>query len=93
MSVEHHTVCPRSSDPSYVVTYYIKWVNTSWTYSIISKTMTKPVMFSICNLFQGIPREILLESSDSVRGRAGLHLHLDHGPQPLHGHGSDRLYR
>ena len=26
------TVCPRSSDPLYVVTYYIKWVNTSWTH-------------------------------------------------------------
>ena len=25
------TVCPRSSDPFYVVTYYIKWVTTSWT--------------------------------------------------------------
>ena len=29
-------VCPRSSDPFYVVTYYIRWVTTSWTYSIIS---------------------------------------------------------
>ena len=28
------TVCPRSSDPFYVVTYYIKWVTTSWTHSI-----------------------------------------------------------
>ena len=28
------TVCQRSSDPFYVVTYYIKWVTTSWTYSI-----------------------------------------------------------
>ena len=28
------TVCPRSSDSFYVVTYYIKWVTTSWTYSI-----------------------------------------------------------
>ena len=25
------TVCPRSSDPFYIVTYYIKWVTTSWT--------------------------------------------------------------
>ena len=30
------TVCPRSSGPFYVVTYYIKWVTTSWTHSIIS---------------------------------------------------------
>ena len=28
-----HTVCPRSLDQLYVVTYYIKWVNTSWTNS------------------------------------------------------------
>ena len=27
------TVCPRSSDPFYIVGYYIKWVTTSWTYS------------------------------------------------------------
>ena len=31
-----HTVCPRSSDPFYIVTYYIKWVTTSWTYRFIS---------------------------------------------------------
>ena len=29
---EGYTVCPRSSDPFYVVTYYINWVTTSWTY-------------------------------------------------------------
>ena len=29
-----YTICPRSSDPFYLVTYYIKWVTTSWTYSI-----------------------------------------------------------
>ena len=28
-------VCPGSSDPFYVVTCYIKWVTTSWTYGII----------------------------------------------------------
>ena len=27
------TVCPRSSDPFYIETYYINWVTTSWTYS------------------------------------------------------------
>ena len=27
------TVCPRSSDPFYIVIYYIKWVTTYWTYS------------------------------------------------------------
>ena len=29
-----YTVCPGSSDPFYIVTYYIKWVTSSWTYSI-----------------------------------------------------------
>ena len=26
-----YTICPRSSDPFYIVTYYIKYVTTSWT--------------------------------------------------------------
>ena len=25
------TICPRSIDPFYIVTYYIKWVTTFWT--------------------------------------------------------------
>ena len=28
-----HTVCPGGSVPFYIVSYYIKWVTTSWTYS------------------------------------------------------------
>ena len=32
----NHTVCPRSFDPFYKVSYYIKWVQTSWTYSSFS---------------------------------------------------------
>ena len=31
------TVCPWSSDPFNVVTYFIKWVTTSWTYSITGR--------------------------------------------------------
>ena len=27
------TISVRSSDPFYIVTYYIKWATTSWTYS------------------------------------------------------------
>ena len=27
-----YTVCPRSSDPYYMVSYYTKWVTISWTY-------------------------------------------------------------
>ena len=29
------TICPRSSDPFYIVSYYIKWVTASWTHSIM----------------------------------------------------------
>ena len=32
---DYCTVCPGSSDPVYIVTYYIKWVTTSWTHSSI----------------------------------------------------------
>ena len=32
--VNTYTICPRSSNPFYIVTYYIKWVTTSWTLSI-----------------------------------------------------------
>ena len=34
---QYVTVCPRSLDPLYIVTYYIKWVKTSWTYRNNSK--------------------------------------------------------
>ena len=27
-------MCPGSSEPFHIVTYYMKWVTTSWTYSI-----------------------------------------------------------
>ena len=30
------TVCPGSSDPFYIVTYYIKWVTTSWIYCLLN---------------------------------------------------------
>ena len=28
------TVCPRILDPFYIVTYFIKWTKTFWTYSM-----------------------------------------------------------
>ena len=31
-----HTVCPRSSDPFYIVTHYVNWVTTSWAYSMFN---------------------------------------------------------
>ena len=29
-----YAVCSRSSDPFHIVSYYMKWVTTSWTYSM-----------------------------------------------------------
>ena len=37
------TICPRSSDPFYIVSYYIKLVTTSWTYSAIKLLTTEIV--------------------------------------------------
>ena len=38
-------MCPRSSDPFYIVSYNIKWVTTSWTnniHKVTEKTGTYP---------------------------------------------------
>ena len=32
------TVCPKSSDPFHIISYYIKWVTTSWTHSTLNAT-------------------------------------------------------
>ena len=32
----YFTICPKSIEPFYKVSYYIKWVTTSWTHSIFS---------------------------------------------------------
>ena len=29
-----YTICPRSTDPFCMVSYYIKWVTTSWTATV-----------------------------------------------------------
>ena len=42
-----HIVCPRSSYPFYIISYYIKWVDTSWTYSIYSIIALHPLFFFI----------------------------------------------
>ena len=34
------TICPSSIDPIYAVTYYIKWIKTSWTDSSIKGCMS-----------------------------------------------------
>ena len=34
LNQDANTVCLRSSDQFYIVSYCMKWVNTSWTYCI-----------------------------------------------------------
>ena len=33
-SIRKSTICPRSLDPFNIVSYYVKWAKTSWTYSV-----------------------------------------------------------
>ena len=40
------TTCPRSSYPFHIVSYYINWVATSWTYSVRIFSMLCLVTFS-----------------------------------------------
>ena len=39
------TICPRSSHPFYIVTYYIKWVTISWTFSVEDISKKQKYMF------------------------------------------------
>ena len=38
------SICPRSSYPSYIVTYYIKWVTTSWIYGSSKMKMYEKII-------------------------------------------------
>ena len=40
------TMCLRSSNSFYIVTYYMKWVTTFWTYSIFKNTISVPYILS-----------------------------------------------
>ena len=42
----NRSVCPGSSDPFYIVSYYIKWVTTSWTYRDIARLLVG-ILFQI----------------------------------------------
>ena len=43
-----NTICPRSSYPFYIVSYYIKWVTTSWTHSTGSATNFTDISLLFC---------------------------------------------
>ena len=40
-----YILCPRSSDPFDIVTHYIKWITTSWTYS---RQKIRPCILRAC---------------------------------------------
>ena len=56
-----NSVCPGSSDPFYIVTYYIKWVTTSWTHSSLSdihshiKYCPKLRNLHVCRFYDFVP--------------------------------------
>ena len=46
-----HTACSRSSYPFYIVTYYVKWITTSCTYSTITPRGPKHFAFYHLTLY------------------------------------------
>ena len=44
-----YTVCPISSDPFYIVSYYMKWVTTSWTYSHSERKSNSSVLRALAS--------------------------------------------
>ena len=49
--VRYTTVCPASSDPFYIVTYYIKWVTTFWTHIQINFKRIYLCFFQWCGSY------------------------------------------
>ena len=47
---KRNPVCPRSLDPFFILTYYMKWAKTSWTFSRILECV--PVGINICIIDQ-----------------------------------------
>ena len=54
-SLEYHqsNMCPRSSDPIYIVTYYIEWITTSWTHSNVHLFWQGQTFWCRCFVFEG----------------------------------------
>ena len=52
--IQKVTIYPRSNDPFYIVTYYMKWVTTSWTdgtiFLVKCALLIPDVNFNISNL-------------------------------------------
>ena len=70
------TVCPRSSDPSSIVSYYKNWVNTSWLYSMYTFTLFVnkshsnnlwPSVLEISLFFSLSKHSLLIQSMSLIR--------------------------
>ena len=46
------TVCPRSSDPVYILSYYMKWVSASWTDGILEGNTRQDLLSKIMNFMR-----------------------------------------
>ena len=48
---DHHIICPRSSDPFYIASYYIKWVITSWRHRV-KRVCGVHFLRNLCKIFK-----------------------------------------
>ena len=46
------TAFPRNSDPFYIVSTYMKWVTTSWTYRMYAKASGDIFVISLCSMMR-----------------------------------------
>ena len=66
-----HTVCPGSSDPFYILPYYIKLVTTSWTYS---RNYSSPT--TLVHLISPQPIQFGCNGLESCNGDPFLIVHI-----------------
>ena len=83
---EWEVVCPRSSDPFYIVTYYIRWVTTSWTQSM-DAYVTSMVFDSEKNEHVHRKASLLQSWPTGFSSPAGPLLILSRGNPPTTPHG------
>ena len=75
------TMCPRRSDPFYIVSYYIKWVTTSWTHSNLVDVriqIEKNIfVFSFNRLGQPLHKSIHIKSCTFCNNSSGIILSIN----------------
>ena len=51
---QYFTVCPKNLDPFYIITYYINWIKTFWTYRNIHHSLL--LLHASCQTFPIDPK-------------------------------------